>query len=489
MVFEFVEAASPVTKRAYKALLPDLRLHLINAQYDLRERDFPVIIVLSGNDRVGCSELLGLLNHILDGRYMLINALGRPGPKEFGRPLLWRYWRTLPRRGQIGVFLGAWPLGAVADRVGGVLDDAGLDRRTTDLRGFEEHLVADGALLLKYWLHLPKPAFEKRLKEAKKDPVEAWRISQADWHAYDVYDDAIAAAETVVRETDHPATTWQLIDSTNERYRNTTVARSILEALTRRLEEATPAPPAPAHRATPAPSSALASVDLTLALPKRTYRRRRNRLQSKLRRLSDRAAMGGVSTVLVFEGWDAAGKGGIIRRATAAITPENFRVVPIGPPSEEELAYPYLWRFWRQLPRAGGVTVFDRSWYGRVLVERVESLASEPDWNRAYSEINDFEAQLCDSGIVLAKFWLHIDPDEQLRRFKAREATPYKKYKLTDEDYRNRDRWALYEEAVQDMVEHTSTDYGPWHLVPANDKRWARVEVLERVVERLEQAL
>jgi polyphosphate kinase 2 (PPK2 family) len=193
--------------------------------------------------------------------------------------------------------------------------------------------------------------------------------------------------------------------------------------------------------------------------------------------------------VLVFEGWDAAGKGGVIRRLTAAMDPEHYNVFPVSAPTPEELAHPYLWRFWRRLPRAGYLTIFDRSWYGRVLVERVEGLATVSAWQRAYSEINDFEEQLCDRGIVLLKFWLHIDPDEQLRRFQERENTPYKKYKITQEDYRNRDQWPLYEQAVHDMVLHTSTDYAPWHLIPSNNKRWARIEVLKTYCQQLEKRL
>lgn len=492
-MFEAVEIGSRLSKNAYKARIPDLRINLINAQYDLREADFPVIILLTGNDRIGCNAVLRTLHDIMDSRYMRTNALGRPTAEELERPLFWRYWNTLPRRGQIGVFLGAWPSNAIHERMNGGLKKAGFERRLEHINRFEQSLIADGALLLKFWLHLPKPVLKQRLKAARKNPHQLWQIEAADGQAYEVYDDAIKVAEHVVRTTSTGDTPWHLIESADPRYRDATVGQIILDALGQRLNDASNAPPA----APPSPpvvcnwpqSTILDTVDLTRSLPRPQYRRLRTTHQGQLRRLSEEAFAQGISSVLVFEGWDAAGKGGVIRRLTAAMDPEQYQVVPVGAPTPEELSYPYLWRFWRNLPRAGDVTIFDHSWYGRVLVERVEGLASESAWQRAYSEINDFEEQLYDSGIVLLKFWLHINPAEQLRRFQSRETTPYKKYKITEEDYRNRDQWPLYEQAVHDMILRTSTDHAPWRLISSNNKRWARIEVLKTYCQRLKQRL
>jgi polyphosphate kinase 2 (PPK2 family) len=236
-------------------------------------------------------------------------------------------------------------------------------------------------------------------------------------------------------------------------------------------------------------ADALGAVPLTRSLPYDKYRRLLEKWQRRLARRTRRARREGLSTVLVFEGWDAAGKGGVIRRITNAMAVRDYRVVPIAAPTAEEKRYHYLWRFWRELPPAGRMVIFDRSWYGRVLVERIEGFASPEAWRRAYAEIRDFERQLADHGIVLAKFWLHIDPEEQLRRFKAREQTPYKKYKITDEDYRNRAKWDQYAVAVNDMVAETDKPHAPWRIVAANDKRWARVEVLKTVCKRLDRAL
>jgi polyphosphate:AMP phosphotransferase len=494
IMFEAVEIGNTLSKAAYKAQIPDLRVNLVNAQYDLREANFSVVILLSGNDRIGCNALLHTLHDIMDGRYMRTHALGHPSTEALERPRFWRYWRALPRRGQIGVFLGAWPLNTMQDYMNGSLSKNGLERRLEHIRRFEQSLVDDGALVLKFWLHLPKCMFKQRLKMAKKNPLQAWQIEAEDWQAYQVYDKSIQVAERMVRETDTGEAPWQLIESTNARYRDATVGQAILAALSQRLNghavnplPTTPAPPALCPQAPP--STILDTVDLSQSLSRVDYRRQRTRYQGQLSRLSDQAAVRGLSSVLVFEGWDAAGKGGIIRRLTAAMDPEHYNVYPVSAPTPEELAHPYLWRFWRRLPRAGYVTIFDRSWYGRVLVERVEGLASASEWQRAYSEINDFEAQLCDSGIVLLKFWLHIDPDEQLRRFQARETTPYKKYKITQEDYRNRDQWPRYKQAVHDMILHTSTAYAPWYLISSHDKRWGRIEVLKTYCQRLEKRL
>ncbi len=284
--------------------------------------------------------------------------------------------------------------------------------------------------------------------------------------------------EQLIRETDTPSSPWRLVETTNRHCRDLTVARSLLQAIRQRLDH----PLAMQAAAVPTPPAdpccgPLDGVDLSASIDYNTYKSELREQQHRIHRRSLKAASQGRTSILVFEGWDAAGKGGAIRRLTQAMPARIYRVVPITAPSDEESARQYLWRFWRRLPRAGTVLIFDRSWYGRVLVERVEGLTSEAAWQRAYQEINDFEAQLVEYGFNVQKFWLHIDREEQLPRFKAREKTPYKKYKITDEDYRNRDKWDSYRCAVNDMVERTSTPQAPWHLVPANDKRYARVQI------------
>jgi polyphosphate kinase 2 (PPK2 family) len=291
--------------------------------------------------------------------------------------------------------------------------------------------------------------------------------------------------------TGRPEAPWRVVDSSDSRRRNLAVAETLLAEIRTRAESGPPVletPPAADPSPVPQPD-ALAAVDLTKKLGKEKYEEQLERWQGKLHRAADKAMEREIGTVLVFEGWDAAGKGGVIRRLCAAIHPAAYRVITVAAPSDEERAHPYLWRFGRQLPRDGHLAVFDRSWYGRVLVERVEGFASEAQWRRAYGEINTFESMMAEHGVVLAKFWLHIDRDEQLRRFEDRRKTPFKQYKITDEDWRNRERWDDYERAVNEMVARTDTEHAPWVIVPANDKRYARVHVIKTVCRLLRAAV
>jgi len=482
-VFESAETGRTVSKAVFEQREPSLRVDLINAQFDLRVADFSVLILLLGDDRAGCNETVGLLHEWLDARYIHTHFFGPPSDEELERPRFWRYWRALPPSGSIGVYLGAWSLAAIADRAFKRIGDGKFDRRIAHIRELEQALSDNGTLLLKYWLHLPKKVFRKRLaKAAGRDDVVG--VESEDWKFLDVYDDAMKLAERLLRKTDTPHAPWTIIESTDHHHRDLAVATSLLEAINARLA-ARPAAVAPDPAFAGEPDGALSAVDLSKSLDDKTYKRALRTQQRKLSALSRKARTRGRSSVVVFEGWDAAGKGGTIRRLTAAMSPRDYVLVPIAAPTDEEKAHHYMWRFWRHLPRAGRMIVYDRSWYGRVLVERVEGFARPDEWQRAYGEINDFEEQLVEHGMAVVKFWLHMGRDEQQRRFAEREKTPYKKYKITDDDYRNRQKWPEYVLAVNEMVERTSTEIAPWHLVPANDKQYARVEVIRTVIEAL----
>jgi len=491
-MFETAELGRKIGKKEYEAELPALRTDLLRLQFELRDRDFPVIVLLAGNDRKSCNEVLNVLHEWLDPRFLQANAWGRPTDEVRERPIFWRYWRALPPRGRIGIFVRAWTMQAMVLRLLDEIDEAALADLVGHVRRFEGELVEDGALVLKFWFHMTEKKLRKRLESAKKDREAVLMIKKQDRRIYGDYERAMQTMEHVLRRTSTGEAPWQIIESGDDRYRNLTVGRALRDALAGRINGASeadvkaPAPPTPPL--TGDPLTVLDRVDLTRSLEKDDYQKALKRGQARLNRAARDARELGVPSVLVFEGWDAAGKGGIVRRLTAAMDAAQYRVIPIAAPTDEERAYHYLWRFWRHLPRAGQMTVYDRSWYGRVLVERVEGFATEDEWRRAYAEINDFEEQLVDHGTVLLKFWLHIDKDEQLRRFQAREQTPFKKYKITADDYRNRERWDEYELAVNEMVQRTSTDVARWHLVPANSKRWARVEVLRTVCRALEDA-
>ena len=486
-MFEVAELGRTTSKEEYKEYEEAFRVGLLTVQYDLREAaGFPVILVIGGADRAGCHEVLNLLHDWMDPRYLEANVFETPTSEELERPHFWRYWRTLPAAGRIGIYYREWTLRAIADRLLGRIDETELDQRLRHISTFEKALTDDGTLLLKIWLHVPKSEAKKRLMG--KGVSSRGKPTKQDCLLVKHYDDVHDIAERVLRRTGSGEALWNVIESTDFRYRNVTVAQWIIRSLTKRLAEPpkkAPAPPVSQQNAT----TVLDQLDLSKALSKPDYEAKLQKGWRRLAKLSHKLHRKGISSVFVFEGWDAAGKGGVIRRLTAAMDAGHYRVLPIAAPSDEELAHHYLWRFWRNLPRAGHTAIFDRSWYGRVLVERLEGFASENEWKRAYAEINDFEEQIVQPGSVVLKFWLHIDADEQLRRFKAREKVPFKKYKITPDDYRNRERWNDYEIASDEMIQRTSTEFARWHLVAANDKRWARIQVLETVCDELEKRL
>ncbi|MDJ0790127.1 MAG: polyphosphate:AMP phosphotransferase [Myxococcota bacterium] len=485
-MFQAAELGSRIEKAEYEGEVPTLRVDLVNLQYDLQQASFPVLIVLVGDDQQGVSQAVARLCEWMDARYVATRVFGMPTDEELRHPRFWRYWKALPGNGELALYTGAWVLGTIAERLTGAIDDAELDRRLNHMQRFEQALVDGGALVLKFWVHLPQSQRKKRVKRARKNGNG--RLDDLDQAIFERNDEVMTLAEHVIRKTDVGHAPWQIIESSDARHRDLTIARSVRAALAARLEPgATPPEPSPVPHAE-APK-VLDSIDLTASVPRDEARRRRAELQERLSELAARAREKDVSSVLVFEGVDAAGKGGVIRRIAHALDVQDYRIVPISAPTEEERNHHYLWRFWRRIPRSGRMVIFDRSWYGRVLVERVEGLASEAAVQRAYAEINDMEEQLVEEGVRVIKFWMHIDAEEQARRFAAREETPYKKYKITAEDYRNRERWPDYELAVNEMLTRTSTQLAPWHLIPANDKRFARVEVLQRVCSALGEAV
>ena len=500
-MFRTAELQRKLPKEDYHQQVPRLREELLMMQMELRNADFPVIVVFAGVDGAGKSETVNRLHEWLDSRWLVARAFSEPSDEERDRPEYWRFWRELPPKGRMALFLSSWYSMPILDQVYGHTTLAEFDERLERVKTFEKTLADDGALILKFWMHLSKDAQKERLRKLEKNPLLHWQISKRDWRHWELYDQFITAAERTIMKTSTGLAPWKIVEGYDERYRSIAVATVIRDAIRFRLEEAkaaagagngdaTARPPKPAADANELPPvTILSRLDMSKTLSKDDYDAGLKRHQAKLNQLQRTAREHKVSTILVFEGWDAAGKGGSIRRITAALDARDYQVIQIAAPTDEEAAHNYLWRFWRHIPRAGRVTIYDRSWYGRVLVERIEGFARTREWQRAYAEINDFEAQLVERGIVLVKFWLHITPDEQLNRFKEREQIPYKAWKLTDEDWRNRDRWGDYELAVNDLVERTSTRQAPWTLIEANDKRYARIKVLQTLCERLETAL
>ncbi|MBI3527729.1 MAG: polyphosphate:AMP phosphotransferase [Betaproteobacteria bacterium] len=492
-MFESAELGHAITKQTYARQVPKLRESLLDAQYDLFEDGrFPVIVLIGGMDGAGKGETVNLLNEWMDPRHMRTVAFGEPSDEERERPPMWRYWQALPPKGKIGILFGHWYTQPILDRVKGEARHPQLVQRIEDIVRFERMLGDEGALILKFWFHLSKAAQKKRLKSLQKDPKTRWKVSDTEWADFKLYDKFRKVSEFTLRQTSSATAPWIVVEGVDACYRSLTAGRTLLAAMRERLDRKpakvkedriAPLPPAIDHR------NIVRSLDLNLKLERSKYEKLLDDYRTRLNLLSRHPRFRNRSVVLAFEGNDAAGKGSAIRRVAQALDARQYRIVPVAAPTEEERAQPYLWRFWRQVPRHGRFAIFDRSWYGRVLVERVEGFASEFDWMRAYPEINDFEQQLEDNGAIVIKFWLAISKEEQYRRFKERQKTAFKRFKITPEDWRNRKKWDAYEKAVCDMVDRTSTDIAPWTLVEANDKLHARAKVLRTICDRMEAVL
>ncbi|OPY91768.1 MAG: thymidylate kinase [Syntrophaceae bacterium PtaU1.Bin231] len=492
-MFESAELGQKIEKERYNQEAPKLREELLDAQYDLsQQKRFPVIIVVGGVDGAGKSETVNLLNEWMDPRHIHTHAFSEPSDEERERPYMWRFWRALPPKGKIGILYGAWHTAPIVDRVLRRCKRAHLDQAIEENIRFEKMLTDEGALILKFWFHLSKDQQRKRLKALEEDPKTRWRVTDTDWDRFRMYDRFRKVSEYFIRQTSTAEAPWVIVEGFDHCYRSLTVGNHLLQCLRQRLADKPAERPqvkAPPMLPRIEGRDVLSSLDLTQSLTKKKYQKDLETWQGRINLLTRHPKFKSKSVILVFEGQDAAGKGGAIRRVTSALDSRIYQGVPIAAPTEEERAQPYLWRFWRHIPRRGRFTIFDRSWYGRVLVERVEGFCSEADWMRAYGEINDFEMQLVRNDSIVVKFWLQISKEEQLKRFKEREKIAFKRFKITEEDWRNRKRWGDYHRAVCDMTERTSTEVAPWTIVEANDKWFARIKVLKTIVSRIEAAM
>jgi polyphosphate:AMP phosphotransferase len=488
-----IDLGRSVSKEDYKKELPELRSRLLEAQRNLRTAGVRVLIIIEGMDGSGRAEVVNRLHEWLDPRGLQTHTFWNPSDEERERPAFWRFWRVLPGAGEIAIFLGGWYRGIITDATHERIKDGDLDARLTPVLAIEDMLANDRTLILKFWYHLPSEIQEQRLKEEHATPDDRWlsvkaaikgRAALAQW------------SERILRRSDTADAPWFAIEAEDVRYRDLATGYTLLEGIEKRLalhnNRRSPEIP-PSEPALPLAASAritiLDHVDLRAEVSKSSYDTQLAALQSDIRRLLWKAHDLGISTYLVFEGWDAAGKGSTIRKLTAGMDARLYHVIPYGAPSSHELEHHYLWRFWRQIPRAGRVAIFDRSWYGRVLVERVEGFATPAEWQRAYHDINEFEEQLVNKQGLLLKFWLHISPEEQLRRFEDRQNTPWKNYKITPDDWRNREKRPLYEQAVNEMVLRTDTEFAPWHLVANESKNAGQLRVLELVCDALKKRI
>lgn len=490
-----IDPRQKVRKAEYERVFPELEQQLAAGQRAARLAGMPIVLLFEGWDAAGKGMLINRLAQVLDPRGFRVHLTLDPTPEENRYPWMWRFWRILPAAGEILILDHSWYHRIWKEHAEGGLSPWEFQRAMEDILEFERQLADAGILIIKFWLHIDAREQRKRLKRLESSPATRWKVTREQWTQNKNYRKWLAVADRVLEASSTSENPWHIVESHQGRFARLKVFRTLVATITGALRERQSAPGEP-PRPMVEPEEGefyrptiLDRLDLTKSLGRDEYKKRLKRLQRTLYELEHECYRAGVPVIIVFEGWDAAGKGGVIKRLTRGLDPRGYEVVPVGPPTAEEKAHHYLWRFWRRLPKTGHITIFDRSWYGRVLVERVEGFCREQEWRRAYREINEFEKQLTDFGTVLLKFWLHIDQEEQLRRFQARQADPTKQWKITEEDWRNRSKWRQYELAVVQMLEKTSTTYAPWTILEANCKLFARIKALETVVARLEEAL
>ncbi len=492
-MLEKVDLNKTVDRETYRARVEELETRLGVLQRECKEKKIPVMIVFDGLGAAGKGIQINRLIQPLDPRGFDVYASRETGEEERMRPFLWRYWTKTPEAGRIMIFDKSWYDKVTVDRFDKKTKREELTGAFHDILSFEKQLTDGGCVLIKLFLYISQDEQKKRFKRLESEEENGWRVTKEDWKRNKEYEKFLMMNEEMLQRTDTRNAPWAIIEATDRNYAalkiQSIVAERLQDALDRRgIKKQEPLRPA---KKTDGgyENGVLSGVDLSRRLDRETYKARLDGLQKRLETLHSELYRLRIPVVIGFEGWDAAGKGGAIRRLTSHLDPRGYKVCPTAAPNDIEKVHHYLWRFWNHMPKAGHIAIFDRTWYGRVMVERIEGFCSEEEWGRAYEEINEMEAHMANFGTVILKFWLHIDKDEQERRFKERMENPDKRWKITDEDWRNREKWDQYEKAVDEMLVRTSTTYAPWTVVEGNDKYYARVKVLETVADALEKRI
>jgi AMP-polyphosphate phosphotransferase len=490
MRLENVDLSKKMDKHVYKTMRAKLELKAGELQRKAREKGVPVVIVFEGWGASGKGTQINNLMLSLDPRGFNVYLTKAPNEEENMRPFLWSFWLRIPGAGRIAIFDRSWYRRVLNERVEKTTSKEECHRKFGEIKSFERQLTDNGTVILKFFLHISKKEQKKRFEALIEKPSTAWRVSKDDWKQHNQYRKFASVIEDILSHTSGPNAPWTVVEANDYRYASVKILTTLIAALTdacARRDTSRLKVTVPVLRGTVPPL--LDKTDLSVSMTRENYENDLEKYQQRLRDIEHEIYMKRVPVLIVYEGWDAAGKGGNIRRLVQALDPRGYEVVPVAAPNDVEKAHHYLWRFWQKVPKAGHITIFDRSWYGRVTVERIEGFCSENEWKRAYREINEFEAHCADFGMVIVKFWLHIDQEEQLRRFKQREELAYKRWKITGEDWRNRKKWGDYNHAVNELMYRTSTDRAPWTVVEANCKYYARVKVIKTVIKAIEKKL
>ncbi len=488
-----------LSKEEQKNRIRSLGEKLSALQTKLQTFSLPVIVLAEGWGAAGKGGRIASMIHTLDPRFFQVISLSAPSAEELSKPFLARYMKHIPENGKMVFFDSGWMDETLRELQAGKLTKEQYQTRLEEIRIFERQLCDNGYLLVKLFFNISQKEQKKRLKRLQSNPDTRWRVSKHDLWQNHHYSRCLSDFEAYRRATDFPYAPWHWVDS-SRRCASEAECLQILcdsiEAAIRAREQQLPCGSqsfpeySPLQKSFPLqPVPFLRQISLTQTMSREEYKKQLKYYQNRLKELHNQIYRWKIPVILAYEGWDAAGKGGNIKRIAGALDPRGYQVIPIAAPKPYELSRHYLWRFWEHLPKRGHIVIFDRTWYGRVMVERLEGFCSVSDWQRAYTEINEFEQQLSDWGAVILKFWIQIDKDTQKQRFEQRQNTPEKRWKITDEDWRNRDKWDEYEVAVDEMLQKTSTQTAPWHIIESNCKYYARIKTLRLLTEALEQAV
>jgi polyphosphate:AMP phosphotransferase len=466
------------------------RAKLAASQQAIKEKKLPVLVLLEGWGAAGKGSVLGKVIRNLDPRFFKVEAMKRPTEEEKREPFLYRHFAKIPQEGKFEFFDGGWMDEVTREYLHGEMNDEKYRERIESIRRFERQLTDNGYLVVKFFFHISKKEQGKRIHELLDDKNTKWRVGKEDIWQNEHYDKCLDVYDQYLFDTNQSGAPWYLIDSKDKKWAELQVLEILVRAIDVALVNSKIAAPILQNTFPLRNTPKLSEIPLEgKELTEEEYQKELKKYQKRLRELHNELYRKKIPVIIAYEGWDAAGKGGNIKRIAAALDPRGYEVHPIASPLPHEKARHYLWRFWTRLPKDGHVAIFDRTWYGRVMVERLEGFCSENDWQRAYNEINEFEKELYDWGAVVVKFWVHIDKDTQLERFNLRQNTPEKQWKITDEDWRNREKWDLYEEAVDEMLQKTNTQFAPWYVLESNDKKYARIKALKTVIKEIEKRL
>ena len=487
-----VDLNHTLDKKTFNKNIRELKNELHSLQLQIKEYKIPVIIIFEGWSSSGKGTMINRVLEPLDPRFFKVYTMNRIHEDAVMRPYLWSFFTKTPEKGHINLLDKGWLMGLMSGGERFNFNAREKKNLMNDINAFEEQLIDDGHVIIKFFMHISKAEQKKRFMELEGDPSTKWRVDADDWKQNENYEKNVRMYEDLIMSNEPKGSRWEVIAANDNYYASDRVYRIIINKINAEINRRKEA--AAEHHVDPASFtthmvSALNGIDLTKDISESDYYKKLKKYSKVMNELCYSLYKRRKSVVIVFEGWDAAGKGGAIKRLTNSLDPRGYEVIPVPPPTTEELNHHYLWRFWKKMPKDGHIAIFDRSWYGRVMVERVEGFCTEEEWKRAYKEINDMELAIINHGTILMKFWLHIDKDEQLARFTSRQNDQLKQYKITDEDWRNREKWDEYELALSDMINLTDTSYAPWHIIESNSKRYARIEVLKRVVKALTKNL